>query len=393
MADDRSEHTEQLTVAAEKTVQESLIEALEQRDKKRRAKDLPIFYGDPKLDTLSATYFIDRVNTAGETANWDSSERAHHFRLALESHALRWFVVARDEKGQDWTTNFDQISEDFIEAFEPLATGTRTLTAVRDMKQKATENVLMFSLRVREAAFAWRRSSPMPSFTDTQEKRSYVKAGLRIAYNQMALAMFVLGLRDPSIQQKVFDKAPRELKDAIKQALDLEQAKEIRGEYRAESSTTMTGTKVAMVSQHQDQEEDETKTFEDEKEVDAVNQRQPYRRGGSRGNRRGQSRGGYQNQGQGRRETITCFHCGKPGHRQEACYTRIRNNAPLVDRNGVPLRSVAQVQNNGMNMTPTGQPPIPQGPPSEASFWAPSLANRHVNSIQTSDSLNLLQVW
>lgn len=295
----------------------TMVEALQTADAKKRVTKIPTFTGD-KTDTLSPWEFVDRVELAAKAAKWDDKEKAFHFTLALEGTAAKWFKVTSDDKEDSWAEDFDQITADFIAWFEPSATGTRTLVGVRDMKQRQGEKMSHFAVRIKETVLLWRRFTPLPTFADSTEKKSLVRAGVRLGFDQMGLAMFCLGLANSQIQQKVLDASPKTLDEAVTTAVDLELANLSLQQSREGAA------KVSMVDER-----------EEEAEVDAIG-------GQGRRDNKKKSNNGSTNNG---RPTFKCFYCKKPGHRQNRCFKRIQENGAMVDRQGKPLPST----NNNSN--------------------------------------------
>lgn len=317
-----------------RSLETSIVEAIASAESKRKVTKIPVFTGD-KSDALSPSEFVDRVETAAKAAKWSTAEKAFQFTLALEGPAAKWFKVTADDREDEWQEQFDEIAKEFIAWFEPAATGTRTLAGVKDMKQRSTEKVPNFAIRVKEAVLLWRRFAPMPDFAKSVEERTMVRAGIRIGFDQMGLAMFCLGLHNAEMQQKVLDASPKTLDEAIKLAVDLEIA---RSSLKETKEATV--TKVAMVNEGEAEEDDE------DGEVDAIKGRGGFNK------KNGQNKRSTQNgSASGGKAQFSCYYCKKPGHRQNRCFKRIQENGPMVDRYGKPLPNYS-VTNNAPQVQP-----------------------------------------
>lgn len=300
--------------------------AISHAEAKRRATDLPCFYGDPKQDKLTCTEFFARVRDAAIVARWTQEETAMQFALTLRGDASRFYRNKKNKRPAAWVTNLDNLEPVFLERFEPGATGPQIVRTTRTLKQTADETVDQFYDKIEAATDIWARRIQTPAACRaTPAIIQACKLQSEATMDVMIMAFFVAGLR-AEYRDKVTEANPQTPVRALAIARNLELNK---------LGTKETSTTAAAVRQTEEAEG----SGEEEEETEGANavKKKGKKKGKAHAVKSGSS-GGSSRKGGGSRSTYTCWYCKKPGHRQDACHTRRRHNAPMVDRYGQPYR-------------------------------------------------------
>jgi hypothetical protein len=152
----------------------------------------------------------------------------------------------------------------------------------------------------------------------------------------LAKGYFMMGVNQ-AIKIPLMQKNPGTLTEAIRDAMMLELINETYG----------TKNKIASLAEWDDSDLEAISEDLDDLTIKMINQRRaqyrkkPFKRGNGFSNGNGKS--GKRNRGNGK-SVIKCRrHCNKEGHMQLECRTRIKKNAPCVNRNGKPLPNQSKV--------------------------------------------------
>ncbi len=87
------------------------------QDCSKRLKDIPLFYGQPGKDTISAHLLIVRVNDTATIVNWAADCKILEFKMCLKDRAVAWFEGLIEE-GLD-VNNWEVIKAEFLETYDP----------------------------------------------------------------------------------------------------------------------------------------------------------------------------------------------------------------------------------------------------------------------------------
>ena len=66
--------------------------------------DIPLFYGDSKLDNVSTKFLLDRIRIAHTAYGWTNETTSRNFKLALRGKAIDWLNHTRDTLDVDIST-------------------------------------------------------------------------------------------------------------------------------------------------------------------------------------------------------------------------------------------------------------------------------------------------
>lgn len=303
---------------------DDMVNAISAAEARKRATDLPCYYGESKNDKIPCSAFLRRVRQAAIVARWTGPETAMQFALSLRGAAARFYEVTAEEHDEDWTQNLDNWEPLFLTRFEPDATGPQIVRVTKTLRQASDEAVDDFRDRVVLATQKWARRIVTPdACRATPAIINACRLTSKATMDVMALAFFMTGL-GKDYREKVTDSNPQTLEAALLTARNLELSK------LGSSKDPTTASACAA----REEEEEEAETDGEEEQVDAV------KRKGKKKSKKAHAvrSGGSGGSGGQRRSTITCWYCRKSGHRQDACHKRKRDKAPMVDRFGNPYR-------------------------------------------------------
>lgn len=331
--------------AAQAQVQAALL----QHDRVQRSTELPVFHGIPHKETISARDLVERLTKTAEIAAWATDKRkCEGFYLLLRDEALIWWrsLKAHGVNQENW----NEVKTAFLKYYEPKYSATTTCSNLQDLHQKPGEPVHRYYLRLFDA---------LEKFKETQPALGAVRhapaAGVALADADMVAAkqegadeqdmfmrrqLFIAGLSD-QFRIKAMEAAKPTLGEAVDHAIELE---------RIQQRTI----KKVNVIQDPDIGSPEAEDW-DEEELAAINAirlrkgKPPFKRFQS------------SNQGSGPKKTgpggsPKCRYCRKMGHMQKECRSRIRDGAPLVDKDGKPFRKVQAVDGQA-HPDPEAHPP------------------------------------
>ena len=305
--------------------------------------DLPKFYGTSK-DTITAENLIDRSDSSINSLAWTQQMAFDFFRMTLHATAEDWIKMVR-ETNADYQTTWEYIKPLFKKDFGKKMDVAKVSNVLDNLKMDPSEPVMKYATRMNNSFSQLRDLVPLGRInnlpanpadrTDAVCQAIHVNA-VRHTHLQIFKYFFIAGL-PKFIMTTVADKDPETFTDAYVAAVKCQDLA------KGGNTTEHAAHAVAATD-------------------DTVNQirtngagngtQNPYRgnfRGrGGRGNRgapRGgqQGRGGYNNggfnkpgdnQAHNNQPKLNCWYCNIPGHRQEDCRKRQRDNKPCVGLNG-----------------------------------------------------------
>jgi hypothetical protein len=314
---------------------------------RQRVLDLPMFDDGP--GSISAQNFITRVDYARKIGNWSDANTARYVILALQGKALTWVQILINE---------DSAALDSWKALKPLFKArfhcARTMcekAALRlSLVQKESESVLDFLDRCRAAEDILMSGVPVPEGAD--------KVVFQLFYNNDVILNFVSGLK-PAIQERVIDAGGDSLETIKESAIRAERALETKRPSTFKKGIEISKLDLEVVSQHGD---------EDPPDDDEIREAVLFLR-----QRRGKTKPRQQNQRNQQRNPTTrripptsqepkrliCWYCDKPGHREQDCFKRQREN--------VPTRGPPQGRKQELHELPVREEP-PEPHPSQALY-------------------------
>lgn len=294
--------------------------ALAAHDRIRRSTDLPLFYGKKDKDTITPYLLIDRLEKAATIATWDTDERkCTEFSLILRDQAIVWWKSLVKTNPDFNRNNWDAVKAQFLEAYEPKYTARTTCTSFQELFQKSTETVHDFFLRVTESLEKMTDAKPPqilvvrapPAGLDAAEGLRVKKQGLDDMERYFLQQLFTAGLRE-DIRIKVMEAGLDNLQETLKLAREVEVIHNDRRHHKANISAI--------------NEEGQPDIPEDEAEQDKLIEAIHAHRA-----RNGKPRD--------KKKKGPCWYCKGPNHMQQNCRKRMAAKAPMVNKDGTPMKS------------------------------------------------------
>ena len=302
------------------------------QDRTKRSKDIPLFYGQAGKDTISARLLIVRVNDTATIGNWAVDRKILEFKMCLRDRAVAWFEGLIEE-GLD-VADWDVIKAEFLETYEPKYSAKTTCANFTDLNQKSEESINDYVYRVQTAHKRLTDNKPATMAVVRAAGPTIAEAkaeGISDAFKFVKHQLFLAGLKD-GLRDKVLQAEKDTFNESVKVARNLET---IQNDHKRLN-------KIAAVKAELQPEEAQEIIWEEltEQEIEQVAALRSR-------NGRVQPRnnpGPARNNGQARNNAtanpnIICRYCDKKGHRQKECFSRRRDNAPMVDANGKPYQS------------------------------------------------------
>ena len=117
----------------------------------RQITQIPLFYGRPDKDSLTAGMLIERVEAAAEAAGWNNQRKLSAFFLVLRDKALVWHKSLKLDRInlRDW----DIVRRQFVHDYEPQFTARTHCTNFGELTQRPGETPLNFYGRV---SWSWK---------------------------------------------------------------------------------------------------------------------------------------------------------------------------------------------------------------------------------------------
>jgi hypothetical protein len=333
----------------------NIAQALADHDRTKRSTDIPLFYRQPDKDTIAAQLLIIRITDAAAIATWNDACKLLEFKMCLRDKAVGWFE-GLTEDGVD-TNDWDTVKAEFLETYEPKYSAKTTCANFTDLTQKSEESINDYTYHVQ---MAYKRlTDKKPGTMGTVQgtiaagaNEADVKAeGINDAFKFIKHQLFLAGLKD-GIRDKVLEAAKDTFNKSIKVARNLET---IQNDHKRLN-------KINAI--RNDMEEEKAKEIPwDSLSDDHLAQLAAICFGrNNRYNNTSNNSNNCNNQGnnrptQLRNPNTECRYCKKKGHLQKDCFSRKRDQAPMVDANGKPYQ-----QNNRINNV-ADQPTAAQAAP------------------------------
>jgi hypothetical protein len=328
---------------------QALEQALERHERVRKSTDLPLFYGDRSKDTIEPRDFLNRFNAAAQIANWvpapvggqppNQARKCNEFYVLLRAKALDWWKSLENNPGinQD---SWDDVERDFRLTFLPKFTARTACMSFSDLVQSSSEDVFSFFLRVDKAYRLLKETRPdvlfqvnipAPNFgaqgADVDALAlDWAQRNLRDGIERMGLfvvqAMFTAGLTE-EIRIKTMEARCNTHIEARDQAMVFETVlRDKRG------SKALAVASVERTSTEAEDEETEV----DEEEDELLQKLNLIRRG------RGRKPLRFAPKNSKQKVAVICRYCKKTGHFQRECFKRKKENGPMVDAKGKPMK-------------------------------------------------------
>lgn len=122
---------------------------------------LPLFFGTPDKDVLTAELWISRVQSAAAGAGWNNVQTMAHVYGALRSKAIIWFETLQDQNVPNFDHFENGFKERFIRMFGKTKASNASMALFHGLIQKQGEPVSDFFLRVSRAVKDLRQLLPV----------------------------------------------------------------------------------------------------------------------------------------------------------------------------------------------------------------------------------------
>jgi hypothetical protein len=315
---------------------QNLAQVLNDHDRTKRSTDIPLYYGQPGRDTITARLLIVHVTDEGAIAGWDNARKLLEFKMCLRDKAVGWFE-GLTEDGVD-TDNWDTVKAEFLETYEPKYSAKTTCTNFTDLNQKSEESINDYTYHVQMAykRLTDKKPAAMANVCAAAVAApANVKAeGISDAFKFIKHQLFLAGLKD-GIRDKVLEAAKDTFTESIKVARNLET---IQNDHKWLN-------RINAIKQDLQEERAKEIIWENLSDQD-LNQlaiirytRQQYNNKGNNGNQARSSTAV-------RNPNTACRYCQKKGHLQKDCFASKRDKAPMVDANGKPYQNQNYRVNN-----------------------------------------------
>jgi hypothetical protein len=385
---------------------------------------LPLFSGD-KSDIFTCEQWISRVQRAKDSSGWNNARTMTYVLNALRGSAFAYTRSINLAAGVD-IDNWDSFKAALLDSFSTVRTSRTTTVNISNLIQGQTERVINYYIRVADSI------NDMTSLKNLHQQRvpanpfgpilgalpevvgtdvavraqvalDLVKFGVQDSYDNIALHLFVSGLR-PNIRDEVMRQSPITLTEAKAFASDAEK----RATIPQSKTSGATSLPVMPVDDADTAETTETEAElvaaleEAEKSQDCkiavlkakINRfrrnnqsSRPSNPGPSTSNSRPPKKAPNP-----AAKHIDCRYCGRKGHFQIDCNDRKRAGAPMVGSNGVPYspRPSAAVDSNGQAHANTAAlfatAPPPTAGPGQVVYHPNPYANPNLGYYQPNPS-------
>ena len=308
--------------------------ALGAHETRRRATELPLYYGRADKDVCTAQDLITRFETAATIAGWDADERkCQQFYLILRDNALRWWKTLGRIPDFDMT-DWASVKRDFLRAYAPKHTARSACANLQELYQKNGEAVQDFYLRCMTSYDKLEEIMDPGMLTTrrviagvTQDQRDQCKKeGIDDTFRFVMQQIFIAGLRE-EIRLKTMEANPRALQETLEVAQQMEL---IVGDRRVKGQVT--AVKDEYFTEDEEEEEEEELSADELIALEKVNA--VFKRNGKSFGRfikRGGFRNFSRNTPNRMNPNIVCHGCGKKGHIIKNCYSKKKRTNAIRD--------------------------------------------------------------
>ena len=108
--------------------------------------EIPLFYGQPGIDTIATPLLIIRVNDTATIAGWANDQKILEFKICLRDKAIGWFesLIEDGIHLDDW----DTVKAEFLESYKPKYSIKTTCVNFTYLTQKYDESINDYTYRV-----------------------------------------------------------------------------------------------------------------------------------------------------------------------------------------------------------------------------------------------------
>ena len=293
------------------------------------AKKIPIFYGQPGKDTITAEMFLEQAETLGRTLDWSQELLCQNIYMALGGHAKLYAQEMQED--HTFVPHIDRYKELFAKLFGTVIQQGELLANFSSLPMKKGETVSQFHLRVSQLVRKYTKSlSDMRttrypeeiwnSFTAAQKEASIARDrmlqhDMRAHFKAVtAHQLYVSNISAPyheellKLKTKTFDEAHRE---ALLQEDRINNKKEDK--FKLPINEIAAEEEDAQPAKPQEEVSTLALIYEAISKISGNSHAKPA---------------------QAHKPSKFCIYCKKKGHNQEECFKRKNAKAPCKDKNG-----------------------------------------------------------
>ena len=183
--------------------QAQVAQALNDHDRAKRSTEIPLFYGQPGIDTIATPLLIIRVNDTATIAGWANDQKILEFKICLRDKAIGWFESLIEDG--IYLDNWDTVKAEFLESYKPKYSAKTTCVNFTYLTQKYDESINDYTYRVQMAYKHLTDNKPatmaaVRAVTSTVEEAK--AKGISDAFKFVKHHLLLAGLKD-GIRDKV----------------------------------------------------------------------------------------------------------------------------------------------------------------------------------------------
>ena len=305
----------------------------------------PCFYGDLKLDSITALEWAARIDQMKVTHDWTEAQAFANAKNALFGIPARWAVNLKQTR-DGYVETWEYLRKEFLAQYGPAKNARSYIDALFQLKPRHNTMSdlqdfyadIFDAFRVLEDTLPAPERLPAGNQYTADQAYVFVKAAHTAVIEHLKVA-FLMNLMPPELRMMIQDKEPATVKDVTKLADNAQLAVKNKNKPIGSSINEVYAEPKPVVNA----------VLNEDPEISAMRvwYRQNRGRGSqpsrgnnsNRGNQNRSNSGQQQNSGSQQGKTNAnkgkhCTYCLKKNHHQEICYKRKNDNAPCYDSKG-----------------------------------------------------------
>ena len=309
-----------------------------------RSTRIPLFYGNPAKD-VKALDWINWFENAAGIGHWDTDKKKIlEFYSLIRDDARRWYDHMIKLPGLEvdkWAT----IRKRFLENYDMKSTAKTVCYNFQNLIQRPRERVTEFYTRVSEVFSKLKDLYPERFQTHrvencddawTEKVLDGKKEGLSDMSEFFLTQLFLAGMHE-KLRTKIQESGLVGLLEIYDKANELEKLEIDHKSNTPKIAGIAAGPTIAAVREEIPAPNGPSEDL-DEDELAAIN-----------AIRRAKGKPTFSGNQNGAKKKPKCRYCQKLGHMQKECYSRKRDNAPMVGEDGKPYQPRGSPQQSKPN--------------------------------------------
>jgi hypothetical protein len=201
---------------------QNIKQVLKNHDCAKPLTDIPLFYGQPGRDTITARLLIIRVNDAATISSWDNVHKILQFKMCLRDKAVSWFESLIEEGIN--MDNWDTVKAEFMENYKPKYSAKTTCANFTNLSQKNDESINDNTYCVQMAYRHLTDNKPATMVVVRVAAPTIREAkaeGISDAFKFVKHQLFLAGLKD-GIRDKVLEGEKATFNESVKMDCNME---------------------------------------------------------------------------------------------------------------------------------------------------------------------------